>query len=357
MKILWYNWKDIKNPAAGGAEVYTHEIAKRLVGRSHEVNLFVSEFDGCKSEEVFEGVRIVRKGGRYGVYRAAKKFYERNESTFDIVIDEINTRPFLTPRFVKENRIVAVIHQLAKEFWFSETPFPIALLGFFFLEKRWLKKYTNIPTVTVSNSTENDLKELGFSNTIIVPNGVNVKRVTEIPEKQQCPTVIYVGRMKKAKKPQDVIRAFEIVKKEIPRANLWMVGDGYLANHFKSSCPDIKFFGRLDNNLRDELIRKAWTIAVPGIREGWGQVVSDANALGTPAVGYRIPGLVDSIQDAYNGLLVEPNPQSLANGIIDLITNQTKREALSRNAIEWSRQFSWDNSAENFERALVEVAS
>jgi len=30
MKILWLNWKDIKHPWAGGAENYTHQIAKRL---------------------------------------------------------------------------------------------------------------------------------------------------------------------------------------------------------------------------------------------------------------------------------------------------------------------------------------
>jgi hypothetical protein len=31
MKILWYNWRDIKNPDAGGAEVFTHEVCKRLL--------------------------------------------------------------------------------------------------------------------------------------------------------------------------------------------------------------------------------------------------------------------------------------------------------------------------------------
>jgi hypothetical protein len=30
-RTLWLNWRDIKNPAAGGAEVLTHEIGKRLV--------------------------------------------------------------------------------------------------------------------------------------------------------------------------------------------------------------------------------------------------------------------------------------------------------------------------------------
>ena len=350
--ILWYNWKDFTNPAAGGAEVYTHEIARRLVGRGHEVTLFTSEFDGSKSEDVVDGVRIIRKGGKYGVYETAKKFYEHNQNKFDVVIDEINTRPFLTPKFVKNNKIIAVIHQLAREFWFSETPFPMALLGYYFLEKRWLRNYANVPTVTVSKSTQNDLQELGFSNTAIVPNGINVQQTPQLPEKELSPTIIYVGRMKKAKKPQDVIAAFKIVKKKIPNSKLWMVGDGYLSNHLEFDSCDIKFFGRVESNLRDDLIKKAWLIAVPGVREGWGQVVSDSNALGTPAVGYRIPGLVDSIKEGCNGLLVETNPESLANGIVNLLSDQTKLKTLGEKAMKWAKQFSWDDSAKEFETIL-----
>jgi len=31
LKILIFNWRDIRNPEAGGAEVFTHENAKRWV--------------------------------------------------------------------------------------------------------------------------------------------------------------------------------------------------------------------------------------------------------------------------------------------------------------------------------------
>ena len=52
MNILIYNWRDIRNPAAGGAEVFTHEIAKRWVERGNEVRQFSSAFAGCGKEEV-----------------------------------------------------------------------------------------------------------------------------------------------------------------------------------------------------------------------------------------------------------------------------------------------------------------
>ncbi|MFC1462389.1 glycosyltransferase family 4 protein [Verrucomicrobiota bacterium] len=45
---------------------------------------------------------------------------------------------------------------------------------------------------------------------------------------------------------------------------------------------------------------------IPSYREGFGTVVVEAAAMGLPAIGTRIPGLVDSILDGETGLLVEP---------------------------------------------------
>jgi len=132
-----------------------------------------------------------------------------------------------------------------------------------------------------------------------------------------------------------------------------MVGDGYMRDRLMAVArPGVKFFGYVDSSMRDEPVRKAWLIAVPGVREGWGQVVTDANALGTPAVGYDVSGLRDSIRNGFNGLLVESSPEALADGMMRILSDDGLRDDLSRNAIEWSRRFSWDKTAEEFEKVL-----
>ena len=50
LKVLWFNWRCWLNPAMGGAEVFTYEIAKRWVTSGNEVTLFTSKFQNCKSE-------------------------------------------------------------------------------------------------------------------------------------------------------------------------------------------------------------------------------------------------------------------------------------------------------------------
>jgi hypothetical protein len=82
VKILIFNWRDIKNPSAGGAEVFTHENAKRWVEKGRSVTLFTSAFPNCAKEEVIDGVKIIRAGGKYTVYYQAYIFYKVSAHLF-----------------------------------------------------------------------------------------------------------------------------------------------------------------------------------------------------------------------------------------------------------------------------------
>src|SRR5579875_254446 len=148
------NWKDVSHPAAGGAEVYLQRVAERWVAKGHSVTLFCARFAGSSGTSVDGGVRLVRRGGRFSVYRQARRFWrETGPRRFDLVIDAVNTRPFKAPRFVSGVPCVALIHQLCREIWWYETPLPVALLGRFWLERRWLSAYRRTPVLTVSESS------------------------------------------------------------------------------------------------------------------------------------------------------------------------------------------------------------
>jgi hypothetical protein len=76
MRILLLNWRDLKHPSSGGAEVWAHRIAEGLVDRGHEVTFFAAHVAGAAEEENENGVRVVRRGSRLTVYREARKFYK-----------------------------------------------------------------------------------------------------------------------------------------------------------------------------------------------------------------------------------------------------------------------------------------
>jgi glycosyltransferase involved in cell wall biosynthesis len=350
LKILWLNWRCWLNPAMGGAEVFTREVARRWASKGNEITLFTSKFPGSKDEEIVDGIRIVRGGDRFSVYGEAKKCYSRRfvYEKFDVVIDEINTRPFFAQKMVKSGeRVVALIHQLAREYWFYETSFPINYVGYHILENRWLKQYVDIPTVTVSESTRQDLLDLGFSNVTIVPEGLNFKPLEEVSDKNPTPVLAFSGRLTSAKRPDHALLVFKIVKERFPSIELWVFGDGPLRRKLESrALSGVKFFGKLDSTERRALLAKTWLLLVPGVREGWGLNVVECNALGVSSVAYDVPGLRDSIKEGKTGFLARSGDfKELAEKAISVLADSELRKVLSLAALKYARTFSWDKTA------------
>lgn len=94
-------------------------------------------------------------------------------------------------------------------------------------------------------------------------------------------------------------------------------------------------------------MREALVIAVTSVREGWGLIVTEANSQGTPAVVYNIHGLRDAVRDGETGIVTHANnPEALAEGIRVLWNNPTLYEMMREKAWEWSKEFSWEKTAE-----------
>lgn len=360
MKILWLNWRDIKNPQAGGAEVMTHETAKRLVAAGNKVIIFTAKFPEAKEEEEIDGVKIIRKGNRltcrfwaYFVYR--KEFAGK----IDLVIDEINTVPFFTNFYVREKKI-ALIHQLAREYWWFETFFPLNFLGYI-LEPFYLKQYRDIPTIAASESTKKNLIKLGFRKVFVFHQGLSVKPMSKPPKKPDFSEILFIGRLTKPKGPQDAILAFKIIHNKIPNTKLIIVGKGRenFVNSLKKLVQKlglidfVTFKGFVSETKKIQLLKRAKVILIPSVREGWNLVPIEANAQGTVPVGYKVPGLVDSIIAGQTGILTWKNsPQELAAGAISILANQKLFKKLASGGLAWSQKFSWDRTYESFSEIL-----
>ena len=347
MKILCFNWRDIKNPAAGGAEVYTHEILKRLA-QKHQITLMCANFKGGLENETIDGVNIVRKGNALTVYIEAFWYYwTAHRNKIDLIIDECNTLPFFTALYAKEKTIF-LIHQLAVEFWDLESPPPLSWIGKFF-EPIYLKLYTKHLTITVSESTCQDLKKLGFTNIRVIENGCNVIPKESLPSKSDEPILLFVGRLKKAKKPDDALSAMIKVHEQLPNSKGFIIGNGYMKEELMKKAPEyVKVLGHVGADEKYALMQKAHVLLVPGIREGWGQVVIEANAFGTPCVGYDINGLRDSIKDGETGLIVKCNPDRMAEATVKILKERELRYKFGKNALGWSKKFSWSSSVKKF---------
>ncbi len=366
MKILILNWRDRKNPKSGGAEQLTEEVAQRLVRSGHEVTLFTSAFKECLPEEHINGIKIIRKGKLWTVHFWAWRYYKKHfKNSFDVVIDEVNTIPFFTPFYVKEKKVM-YFNQLAKEVWFYQAPFPLSLIGYI-LEPLYLRIYRKMSVITISNSSKDDLVKLGFDEKKIniVPMGLDLVPLEQIPAtKEETPTLIYFGSIRPMKRVTEIAQAFSYIAKEIPDSRLWIVGSGddsYTSKVKKIIRKNnlenkVKFWGNVPKDKKAELFQKAHIAFCASIREGWGLVVSEANAMGTPAVVYNVPGLKDSTVNNVTGIICDNNnPKTLAKNAIILIKDKELYSMLQVHALDKSKELNWDKTTQSFEKLINEV--
>ena len=364
MKILFFNWRDITHPQAGGCELHLHEIAKRIAKMGHDVTLFCSEYENSYQKESIDSINIIRRGGKYTVYIHA--FFEymtlRKTNDFDIIIDDINGIPFFTPLYVKKPK-VAILHHMVKDIFSKELPILFQPIGYF---AEWLIPivYRKTTFVTVSKSSKDEMIEAGISEKKIhvIHNGISSDYTAILDKKTENPTIFYLGRLKEYKQIDHLIKAIDAIKRKFPDISLSIAGSGDKEKELRELVKNLQleknviFHGFINKKKKIELYQKSWIFINPSIKEGWGLTIIEANACGTPAISYNVPGLKESIKDNYNGLLVHAiDYYQLSEKIIELLENDDLRNKLSKNANIWSKNFNWDKSASDFLDLLENV--
>ena len=407
MNILWLTWKDLKHPLAGGAERVNEELAKRLAADGHSVTLLVGGFPGGAAEETVDGYRILRMGNRYTVYLKAFFYYRKYLRNWpDLVIDEINTVPFFGKYYkslmsikskvykvknakfssldvtdltdFKTLRTVLFIHQLCREIWFYQLFFPLSIIGYL-IEPVYLWLLSDQEVITVSESTKNDLMKYGFKaeKIHIISEGIELEPAGDLAviKKFDVPTVLALGAVRPMKRTHHIVEAFKIAREKIPDLRLIVAGDTndsyaqkIISRLTKEKIPPnppllkggkesetpfvmegIEMLGRVSKEKKLELMQRSHVIAVTSVKEGWGLIVTEANSQGTPAVGYDVDGLRDSILDKKTGLLTAQNtPEALAERIVELFSSPERYARLRKNAWEFSKEITFEKSYREF---------
>jgi glycosyltransferase involved in cell wall biosynthesis len=363
MKVLFLNWRDIKNPQAGGAELVTHELAKALRKKGDDVVFFAADFPGAKKQEIIDGIKVYRGGSKFTVPWYAYRFYKRNQP-FDLVIDECNTNQFFTWFYVPRNKRIFLIHQPTRSIWFYQLIFPLSLIGYL-LEPLFLWFHRRSKTVTISNSTKDYLKKYGFKEISIIPMGLDFEPLGDLPDIRKSKStdlnLIYVGRLVQYKRVHDIIKSLEYVCKKFPKAKLDIIGNGHkeYTNHLHKLTErlglqnNINFRGRVSLQKRNQLMSRAHIILVTSVLEGWGLIVSEANALGTPACVYNVGGLRDSVQNRQTGLVTKENsPQDLAESVIAMYKDKSFYARMRHNAWKFSQTLTFDQMNKDFIRII-----
>jgi len=365
VRIAILNWRDLTHPDGGGAERYAVNVATGLVRRGHEVTLLCADHGQAPRDEMVNGVRLRRRGGRVGVYLQALRgvrSLERTERPFDVVVDVQNGLPFFSP-LATRTPVVSLVHHVHREQW-PVVFGPLAAKIGWGIES-WLspKVYRGRQYVAVSGRTKDELTELGVdpSHIAVIHNGTDEPMSTDVGRSSH-PTIVVLGRLVPHKRVEHAIEVLAKLRESHPGLSLRIIGDGWWAPKVREhaeacgvseSVVQLGFISEQDKHTE---LAQSWVALAPSIKEGWGLNVVEAASHGVPTVAYHgAGGLSESIEDGRTGLLVN-DLDAMATAVSRLLSDQLLRDTLGAAAREHARQFTWEGTITNWENLLRHVA-
>jgi glycosyltransferase involved in cell wall biosynthesis len=274
-RILFLNWRDLSNPAAGGAEAYTEQIARRFAAAGCQVTVFTSEYDGALPYDWANEYLVVRKGGRYGVYLAAARHLHRYGNRYDAIVDFQNGIPFFAPFWAPPGTVViCVIHHVHQAQFDMYFPWPVNRVGRLLEGRVSRRVYRHSPLIAVSPSTRAEMRhQLGLRGPVcIVPNGIDPLPAGH-GSRSRTPHIAVVTRLVRHKQLHLLVEAVPDVRRRWPDLRVEIAGWGpareALLTQVRRLGLDeiVSLPGRIPEQAKSDLLSRAWLTVAPSLAE------------------------------------------------------------------------------------------
>lgn len=334
-------------------------VAAGLAERGHEVTFRTAAYPGALADEVADGVRYLRSGGRLDIYPRALLSQALRRHEVDVVIDVQNGMPYLSP-LLQRVPVVNLVHHVHREQWPVLFGPRLSRVGWWLESRVAPRVYRHSRYVTVSDSTRCELIELGVSaNQIeIIHNGTDALPL-DGDSRTTHPSLIVLGRLVPQKRVEYALHATAAIANEMPDLTLDVVGAGWWHGHLETLAHElgieerVTFHGHVSEAEKHRLLAGAWVHAMPSLKEGWGLVVVEAGIHGTPTVAFvEAGGPTDSIVDGRTGILVEGGVGEFTQATSLLLKDAPARERMSKAAAVWVRRFRWEETVQKWDALL-----
>ena len=350
------------HPHVGGCERRFMEIGRRLATKGHDVHVFTTQYDlRLPKEEKVNGITVHRyaHSGNYvspdgfrsfgGILKySVGSFMQLFDTDYDLYYS--NQWPMLHSLLVKP--VATPLIQEWCEVWTNCAKVTM-------MQK--VLKHVGQYHVAVSEFTRQrltNLLKIDPSKIVVIPNGVDFAKFNSTHAKVWG-RIVYAGRIVPHKRVKLLVDAFREVKKNIPTAELHIIGSGPGLQSVRSSASAIKdcyVHGFLPEKQMVELLKSAWLFVLPSEREGSGLVVLEAMAAGVPFITINHPDNATKEFCKFKcGLIAEPRKNSIADVITQLFSDEKLWKELNVNALDFAKKYDWDIITNRVEEFFGEV--
>ena len=290
---------------------------------------------------------VVREGGRFGVYLAAARHLRRHGHRYDAVVDFQNGIPFFAPFWAPAGAaVVCVVHHVHQAQFDMYFRWPANRVGRLLESMVSRRVYRDCPLIAVSPSTRAEMRrQLGLRGPVqIVPNGIDPLPLSSV-QRSPIPSIAVVTRLVPHKQLHLLVEAVPDLLRRWPDLRVDIAGTGPARDALLAQVRElgleqtVALPGRVSEQAKSDLLSRAWLTVAPSLAEGWGLTVLEANALGTPAVAYDVPGLRDSVRDKVTGWLVPPGPSLVAalTNALDELADPDRQRVIADQYPGWAQ--------------------
>jgi len=336
-------------PHLGGICEHVHFFAREARRLGHHVDIITSNLKGAVAEP--HVIRVGRSQPIYfngsqarltvglGLKRQLKDVFRRGD--YDIVHVHSPLSPSLPVIAIDaaDCPVVGTFHT-----YFDKS----YLYG---LSQKWLQGKLDrmAAAVAVSHSTTVALNRYFEANWTIVPNGIDLDLFNpHVPPppgiRKDVPVILFLGRFDPRNGLNTLIDSFKKIKGAGREAQLVVVGDGPLRNHYYKSAggdPDITFVGAV-LGARPSYYAHSSMYACPTTKASFGITLLESMACETPVVCSDILGFRDVVKHEREALMFPcGDVDALADDLVRLLDDETLRARLGKTGRHHAQTYGW----------------
>jgi glycosyltransferase involved in cell wall biosynthesis len=358
---------------AGGGETRYYHLTKHLVSFGDDVLVVTSRLYACSPHEtLFNGKLQIHRVG-FPPHPTTKRsilplpgylfssiLHARLLDQCDIL--DLNTYASALAgklaSFLKKRPSVITVHDLFAGQWSTEHDVGTSMLGAM-AEKLIGLIGSHGFFITVSESTKRKMiryLKLDKESIFVVPNGVDFEAIRRLAQgvRRDSHRLAYVGRLVKYKNVKQVLELVVRLRDLGFDAKADIIGDGPERSRLESLASQmqvsshVRFWGFLKR--QEDVIRilsSATVLVNPSVFEGFGMVLLEAMAAGTPVVAYDLEAYQEYAKHKRNCLLAPVHDfEQFANNVKEIILDPAIAGRISGNGTETAKQFAWDKMAQ-----------
>ncbi|USN53960.1 MAG: glycosyltransferase family 4 protein [Candidatus Nomurabacteria bacterium] len=184
----------------------------------------------------------------------------------------------------------------------------------------------------------------------VIPNGVDFTRLPKNLERYDDPTICFVGRLVNYKRIPDLLEVVAELRNDMPNLQVKIIGSGPQQAKLEALTEQlgvsdrVHFSGFVEKHVDVlETMAKSHILCLPSSVEGFGIVLAEAMALGTPYVSSELPPTLEVTENGVGGILYPPgNTHALEDAIRAILSNDDYARQLGEAGQNLARQrYDW----------------